>query len=133
MIRKGPSGQRVTLRDAAQLKAGSHARDDTGGVGGIGVSIRAVDWIAVQGPAENRRMLEAAGLFAVGRTCASAIDRQQIILQLRAQANWIDMVMILPVAGLMSVAGVEGIALTEVSVTKPNAVAGTTAAGGLCA
>ena len=75
MVGQRPGGERGAGCDAAQLVTGLDAPDRAGGVGRIGKPVGAVDRIAIDRPAEDRRMTPAGGLFGVGGAGAARLRR----------------------------------------------------------
>ena len=112
----------MPLRNLAQLKTGLHLSCGALGVLGIGVPIRTVHRIAVEGPTENRRVRPPRRLFRVLRAQPPGGNGHHVIVQLRAQTDWIYVVMVLPASRLMSVAQVERFQLPEGGVPRPDAV-----------
>lgn len=78
--------------------------------------------VAGKRPTQNRRMRPRRALLAVNRAGASRIDGDEVVPQLRAQADGLCVVMILPVARLMSQAFIKGLRFAVIGIAHPDAI-----------
>ena len=117
-----PCGQGVPLGDVPQRKPGLHAPDRAFRIGRIRVAVRPVNRIAVERPSQYRRMSPARSLFHVFRAEAPRIQRDHVVIQLRAQTNGIEMVVIRAHTRLVAVTQVESFQFSEGRVPRPDAI-----------